>query len=92
MIDIRFEDSRSAAYDDGKFIGECCFSVEKNTWTLFHTEVDPSYGGQGIAKRLLKSVVENAASQGAKIKPVCSYVVKEFQRYPEEYEPVLSSD
>ena len=92
MIDIRFEDFRSAAYDDGKIIGECTFSVEKNTWILSHTEVDPSYGGQGIAKRLLKSVVENALSRGGKIKPVCSYVVKEFERHPEEYAAVRSSD
>lgn len=85
MIEIKFEPTRSAAYDGEKFVGECCFEVNENLWTLNHTFTDPSYGGQGIAKKLLQCVVENARKQGTKINPVCSYVVHEFEKNPDLY-------
>lgn len=88
MIEIKIEENRSAAYDGEKFAGECCFEVRGKIWTLNHTFVDPSYGGQGIAKKLLDCVVENARKKGAKINPVCSYVVHEFEKNPELYADV----
>lgn len=33
MITIKFEQNRSAAYDDEKFVGECCFEIENDVWT-----------------------------------------------------------
>lgn len=88
MIEIKFERNRSAAYDGEKLAGECCFETSGGVWTLNHTFVDPSYGGQGIAKKLLECVVENARKDGAKIKAVCSYVVHEFEKNPEVYADV----
>lgn len=85
MIDIKFENNRSAAYDCNNLIGECDFEISNNIWTVNHTRVDQNYGGQGIAKKLVNCVVDNAVKQGVKIKPVCSYVVHEFEKNPQEY-------
>lgn len=88
MIEIKFEGKRSAAYDEDKLVGECCFEIDGNTWTANHTFVDKAYGGQGIAKKLLDCVVENARKNDAKIKAVCSYVVHEFEKNPELFKDV----
>lgn len=88
-MEIRFENTRSAAYDGEKLIGECDFETDGKIWNAIHTEVDPNYGGQGIAKKLVQCLAENAALNGAKIKPVCSYVVKEFEKNPQEYCKVM---
>lgn len=85
MIEIKFEKTRAAAYDGKTLVGECDFSVDGSVWTIVHTGVDKSYGGQGIARRLLKCVAEHASSAGVKINPVCSFAAREFELRPEEY-------
>lgn len=88
MIEIKFEQNRSAAYDGEKLIGHCDFEIDQNIWVANHTFVEKEYAGQGIAKKLLQCVVKNATMQNAKIKPVCSYVVREFDKNPELYAAV----
>ena len=53
LIQYEADSNRSAAYDGDHEIGECNYSVSGNTWTIYHTAVDPAYGGQGIAKNWL---------------------------------------
>ena len=70
------EAQRSVAlYKDAK-IGECDFEVTADGWDLYHTEVDPEYGGKGIAKRLVYSVLEQAEKNKQAVIPSCSYAAK----------------
>ena len=73
MIIIKFEENQSVAYDENKKIGECDFIEENNTWNIIHTEVDNTYQGQGIAKKLVECVIENAKKQNKNIIADCSY-------------------
>ena len=85
MIEIAYEEKerRSAAYDGEKCVGECDYDENGAVWTAYHTEVDPAYGGQGIAGRLVSALAEAARVRGAKIMPTCSYVVRLFDTKPE---------
>lgn len=78
----RFEPqlNRSAAYDGDLEVGECCYSVSDNTWTIYHTEVVPSYGGRGIARSLVECVREAAESAGAELVSTCSYAFRMLGR------------
>ena len=73
MIKINFEENKSVAYDDNKQIGECDFIENENTWNIVHTEVDRQYQGQGIARKLVESVIENAKKKKKKLVADCSY-------------------
>lgn len=84
-MEITFEKTRAAAYDGNMFVGECCFSDDGSVWTVTHTAVDPCYGGQGIARKMLQCVAKNAAERGAKLAATCSYAVHEFEKHPEVY-------
>ena len=77
-IDVKMEPEsyRSAAYDGDKLIGECDYRESESGWCIYHTEVDPSYGGKGIAKRLVYSVLETAERQGVSVTSTCSYASK----------------
>ena len=90
QINIVFEqdNNRSAAYMDGKQIGECDISVSGNIWTITHTGVRPEYGGRGIAKKLVLCVTEAARANKAKIVPLCSYANKVMSD-KEEFKDVL---
>ncbi len=78
MIEYVFEpqNQRSAAYYDGQLIGECVYQVRGNAWLIVHTEVAPAFGGQGIARKLVLMVADEAANEGIEVIPVCSYAVK----------------
>lgn len=82
MIDIKFilNENKSVALDDEKVIGECDFEVLENTWNIVHTEVDSSYQGQGIAKKLVECVIENAKMHDKKLTSDCSYAYKILEK------------
>lgn len=89
-VTIVFEEQahRSAAYKYGNLIGECEFTESENAWTITHTGVRPSYEGQGIARRLVESVIEAARQKKMKIVPLCSYA-KKMMVDQKEYADVL---
>lgn len=93
QITVVFEPelNRSAAYIDGKHVGECEFTVEGNIWSITHTGVDPAYGGRGIAKMLVLKVIEEARGQQVRIIPVCSYA-KRVMEGKEEFLDVLAAE
>ena len=78
MIDIHFEPQfeRAAAFDEAKLIGECDYHDAIHTWTIVHTEVNPEYGGQGIAKRLVECVLNQAKQKGIQVESKRSYASK----------------
>lgn len=80
MIKIKFETNKSVAYDDDKKIGECDFINQNDTWNIVHTEVNNEYQGQGIAKKLVECVIENAKKCNKKIEADCSYAKKILER------------
>lgn len=53
------------------------------------TFVDGSLRGQGIAAKLVKEIIDYAIENNFKIKPVCSYVVKYFEKH-NEYNELLA--
>ena len=108
MINIIFnKDTRRAiALDDDIQIGLCEYDIEEDaSWNIFHTFVDSKYQGQGIARRLVENIMENAASSKCKIRATCSYAKKiinsthiktnyfdTISDYLKEYFSILSSD
>lgn len=75
MIKIKFEkeNNKSVAYDNKTVIGECVFIEDGECWNIIHTEVSRLYQGQGIAKKLVEKVIENAKIYDKKLMADCSY-------------------
>ncbi len=82
MIDIEFvkEENKAIALDDNIEIGECVFENLKDTWNIIHTGVDSKYQGQGIARRLVECIIENAKKYNKKLIADCSYAKKVIER------------
>ncbi|CEJ68702.1 hypothetical protein BN1195_00991 [Chryseobacterium oranimense G311] len=75
-------------FSDDKKIGKMDISVIGNKLTVYHTEVDDEYAGNGFAKLLLSQLVSYARENNLKIVPLCPYVHAQFKRNPEEYNDV----
>ncbi len=67
---------RSVAYLGNERIGECDYEETGDGWVIYHTEVDEAYGGQGIAKRLVYAILEQADKHKIKVVATCSYAHK----------------
>jgi len=82
MISIEFNKNNkySIAYDNETKIGICEFIENDDCWNIVHTEVSKLYQGQGIAKKLVKSIIKNAEKNNKKIIADCSYAKKIIER------------
>ena len=75
MITIKFEKENNcaAAYDGEKQVGVCQYSAMPDKWVINHTFTDPEYGGQGIARKMVDCVVEQAELAAVKMEATCWY-------------------
>ena len=78
MIQIKFDENKkqSIAIDNDAKIGECDYIETENCWNIIHTEVNNSYQGQGIARKLVECIIENAEIRNKNIIADCSYAKK----------------
>lgn len=65
---------------DNEIKGELNFTKEGDVMTVTRTFIDPSLRGQGIARKLVDSLVDEACVTGMKIFPRCSYVANLFDK------------
>ena len=83
--------------DEGKFyIGEkhnpdafISFINKEGILYVNSTFVDGSLRGQGVAAKLVVELIDYAVENDFKIKPICSYVVKYFEKN-KEYSELLA--
>ena len=83
MIEIIFEkeNNSAVAYDNTIQVGECDFLETENYWNIIHTEVNNEYQGQGIARKLVECIIENAKKENKKLIAECSYAKKILEKY-----------
>lgn len=75
--------------ENGKEIATMSYTFAGDTkFIIDHTEVDPSQGGKGLGKQLLKAAVEFARKNSYKIMPLCPYAKAVFEK-TDEYNDVL---
>lgn len=62
-------------------IATMTISITPNSlWIIDHTEVDDSLKGQGIGKKLLIKIVEEARDNKIEILPLCPYAKHAFEK------------
>ena len=83
MVQIKFdiEKKQATAYDENIKIGECDYLEKEGVWNIIHTEVNKSHQGQGIARKLVECIIENAEKNNKKIIANCSYAKKIIEKY-----------
>ncbi len=69
------------AKEDGKNMGYLSYEWATPTvFAIMHTVVEDAFQGKGVAKALLNAAVSYARENGYKIRPICPYAEKVFQR------------
>lgn len=79
---IVFEELNNMAvvFDNQTIIGECDYIIQGDIWNIVHTIVDSKYQGQGIARKLVECVIENAKKENKQVIADCSYAKKILEK------------
>ncbi len=73
--------------DDGR-VGLLDYSVDGETVTALHTEVDPGHEGEGLGGALARRLLDDARDSGRRVRPVCPFVAGYLEKHP-EYEDLV---
>ena len=87
-IQLKLNDAGRGAFvieKDGDRIVEMEVGIQNGNLTVYHTEVAEMLKGQGVASKLLSEMVAYARKNKLKVVPLCSYVLAQFKRHPEQY-------
>ena len=82
MIEVIFdkEKNRAVAFNTTIQVGKCDFLENGDYWNIIHTEVNSNYQGQGIARKLVECIIENAKKENKKLIADCSYAKKVLEK------------
>ena len=76
-------DRFDARIDDGTVAGFAAYVREPGTVIFTHTEVDPSFEGQGIGSALAAGALDLVRASGERVVPLCPFIRAYIQRHPE---------
>lgn len=76
------EDNRIFLKDENeKIIAEIEFEeIEKGIFNIYHTFVDESLRGKGIASKLVQEAVNEIEARNGKVQATCSYAKKWLEK------------
>jgi len=78
--------------ENNEQVAEMIIGISGNHLTVYHTEVLPKAEGKGLAKQLLKEMVDYAREKNFKVIPLCPYVFGQFKRHPDEYGDIWKNE
>ncbi|PWH81270.1 GNAT family N-acetyltransferase [Brumimicrobium oceani] len=90
-ISIRERENKgfAIAEEDDKKAGMMTYSIPEGNFIIIdHTEVDPTFKGKGVGKKLLMRIVEMAREKEIKILPLCPFASAMFKKL-EDIQDVL---
>jgi predicted GNAT family acetyltransferase len=77
---------------DGERVAEMEIAIRDGNLTVFHTEVAEKLKGQGVASKLLETMVSYAREKKLKVIPLCPYVLAQFKRHPDQYADIWNKN
>ena len=87
IMDMKLEETgTTGSFYIGTFdkkVAEISWKKHDGYIEVDETRVDETLKGQGFGFKLFDVLIDHAREHSLKIKPVCSFVVKMFERHPE---------
>lgn len=81
-MDLKKEFNRIYIEDsNGKIIAEIEFEeIQKNVYNIYHTFVDESLRGKGVASKLVNEAVNEIKLRNGEVQATCSYAKKWLEK------------
>lgn len=94
-IQLKLNDAGRGAFvieKEGERLAEMEVGIQNGNLTVYHTEVTEILKGQGIASKLLATMVAYARENKLKVIALCPYVLAQFRRHPEQYADIWNKN
>jgi uncharacterized protein len=94
-IELKINSERRGAFvieEGDKRLAEMAIAVSGENLIVYHTEVSDALQGQGIASKLLETMVDYARKNNLKVVALCPYVHAQFKRHPEKYNDIWNQN
>ncbi|MGU3437812.1 GNAT family N-acetyltransferase [Actinomycetes bacterium M1A6_2h] len=82
VIDVP-DKNRYEIREDGTVLGFAEYNRSGHEIAFLHTEVDPQYGGRGLAGQLIAFALDDARSRKDSVLPYCPFVKAYIQKHPD---------
>ncbi len=74
--------SRYEIFVDGERVGLMTYSIDGDTVTTPHTEIDSDHGGQGLGQELVSKALDHIRDTGMLVRPTCPFVQAFIDKTP----------
>ena len=94
-IELKWVNDQKGAFvieEGSERIAEMAIGVSGNNLTVYHTEVSDKLKGQGVAAKLLSTMVSYAREHKLKVIALCPYVNAQFTRHPDLYSDIWNKE
>jgi predicted GNAT family acetyltransferase len=76
---------------DGEIAGSAQYQAARGVLALVHTEIDDSFEGRGLAKKLIGFALDDARAKGLEVLPFCPFV-RDFIERDRTYVDLVPAD
>jgi predicted GNAT family acetyltransferase len=77
------DNDRYTAEVGGELVGFAAYHMRGGKHVFFHTEIDPSHSGMGVATSLIRQALDDVRDKGGTVVPLCPFVAGFMERHPE---------
>jgi predicted GNAT family acetyltransferase len=78
-------ESRYEVSSDGRRAGFALYKLHSDRITMYHTEIDPSFEGEGLGSELAREALADIRSRGLMVEPLCPFIAAFIRGHPDEY-------
>jgi predicted GNAT family acetyltransferase len=86
-LDVRVVDEadmeRFAIWVGEEVAGFTLYERDAGVYSLMHTEIRPEFEHQGLASRLIQSMLDQLAAREVEVLPYCPFVRRYIAKHPE---------
>ena len=76
--------------DLGDSVAIAAYRLAPGVVTIYHTEVPPQHGGQGVGSALVRGTLDIIRARNEKVRPRCPFVSAFIRKNP-EYQDLLAA-
>ena len=94
-IQLTINDSGEGSFSverEGERLAEMVIRISGKNLTVYHTQVSEKLQGQGIASKLLETMVDYVRKHELKVIPLCSFVRAKFEKHKEQYADIWNQN
>ena len=78
-------ESRYEVFSDGQLAGFALYQLHDDRITMYHTEIEPAFEGEGLGGELAREALGDVRSRGLIVEPLCPFIAAFIRQHQDEY-------